>query len=86
MAMEKTAQTIANHGPLTDFATDDNGTTPGGWPGALRGRQQGWLGRHDAQHHPGAIEALGLAIKAIEDPKAPQPVPLGQNHLRPSDR
>jgi len=32
------------------------------------------------------MEAPGLAIKAIKDPRAPQPVPLGQNHLRPSDR
>jgi len=27
------------------------------------------------------MEALGLAVNAIKDPRAPQPVPLGQNHL-----
>ena len=32
------------------------------------------------------MEALGLTIEAIEDSRAPQPVPLGQNHLKPSDR
>jgi hypothetical protein len=32
------------------------------------------------------MEALGLPVKAIKYARAPEPMPLGQNHLRTSDR